>query len=514
MLTYLVAFCISLLAALALTPVVRWSAFRFGLVDDGSEARKVHDRPIPRLGGVAIVIAFFLPVAALLFVDNDVSAAYLGDEWRVWGLVGGSALVVALGLADDLLNLPAKFKLLAQVAIAVGVYYMGFEIGQVATPFGWNLQLGVFAMPVTVIWIVGVMNAINLIDGLDGLAGGIALFAVVTLFILGLLRGQIILSLTSAALAGSLIGFLRYNFNPASIFMGDSGSLFLGFILATTAIWGSSKSSTIVALMIPILALGLPLFDTGVAILRRFLGGRGIFSADRGHVHHRLLDLGLTHKQVVLVMYAVSIGFTVLALSLVYANGMVGAVILGVFLVAVIVFARLMGLLSLRTINQTVKYGLMRQTRGLRHLQVIESTVERVRLASSSEQVLTAIEQLGQDARLDEITLHAALSGGPRLQSVELDWERENTDVTGRLVSGQTPAPAQAVQKLEYDLRWSLEKAEIVGRISFSWHCEPDQLQVPEAAGYHLLALTVRDRLLQLAVEQSVVTLGPRLVES
>jgi len=512
MLTYLVAFCISLLAALVLTPVVRWGAFRFGLVDDGSEARKVHDRPIPRLGGIAIVIAFFLPVAGLLFIDNDVSAAYLGDAWRVVGLVGGSALVVALGLADDLLNLSAKVKLAAQVAIAVGVYFMGFEIGQLATPFGWNLQLGLLAMPVTVIWIVGVMNAINLIDGLDGLAGGIALFAVTTLFVLGLIRGQIILSLTAAALAGSLIGFLRYNFNPASIFMGDSGSLFLGFILATTAIWGSAKSSTIVAIMIPVLALGLPLFDTGVAIMRRFLAGRGIFSADRGHVHHRLLDLGLTHKQVVLVMYGVSILFTALALSLVYANGTVGAVILGVFLVAVIVFARLMGLLSLRTLNSTIKYGLMRQRRALHHLSALEDAVAAVRSAESAEAVVAAVERLGEQARLDAITLHAVVSGGHRLAPVDLDWEREVTDIGGR----RLPAEAQEgqVQRLDHDLRWSYGQAEIVGRISFSWHCAPDQLQVPEAPGYHLLALTVRDRLLQLAVERSAVPLGPRLVES
>lgn len=510
MLTYLVAFSLALLTALLLTPVVRWSAFRFGLVDEGTEARKVHTRPIPRLGGIAIVIAYFMPVIGLLFIENRISDAYWTDMYRVVGLIGGAGLVVALGLADDLYNLSAKVKLAAQVAIAVGVYFLGFEIGQFATPFGFTLQLGWLALPVTVLWIVGVMNAINLIDGLDGLAGGISLFAVVTLFVLAILRGNVVIGLTAASLAGALIGFLRYNFNPASIFMGDSGSLFLGFVLSVTAIWGSAKSSTVVALMIPILALGLPLFDTTVAILRRFLGGKGIFSADRGHIHHRLLDLGLTHKQVVLVLYGVSITFTALALSLVYASGAVAALILGVFLVAVVVFARLLGLLSLRTLNNTVRYGLMRQQRGMRHLHVVEQVVDRVQAAESVQEVLAALENLGEDAKLDAIHLHAAVSTGGRLSAVDLDWEREITDLMG-VSQASVNRPTH---NLEHDLRWSLGKTEIIGRMSFTWHCPAEQLVVPEAPAYHLLALTVRDRLLELAVEQSVVPLGPRLVES
>lgn len=508
MITYLVAFSLALITALTLTPLVRWGAFRFGLVDDGSEARKVHEKPIPRLGGIAIVIAYFLPVIGLLFIENRISEAYYADLYKVVGLVGGAGVVVALGLADDLWGLSAKFKLAVQVAIAVGVYCLGFEIGQFATPFGITLQLGWFALPVTVLWIVGVMNAINLIDGLDGLAGGISLFAVITLFVLALIKGNVVIGLTAVSLAGALLGFLRYNFNPASIFMGDSGSLFLGFVLSTTAIWGNTKSSTVVALMIPILALGLPLFDTTVAIVRRFLGGRGIFSADRGHIHHRLLDLGLTHRQVVLVLYGVSITFTGLALSLVYAsaNGALAAVILGVFLVAVVVFARLIGLLSLRTLNTTIRYGLMRQQRALQHLQALEAVVASVKQADTVEGVLASLENLGEEARLDAIRLHAAVSTGGRLSSVDLDWERETTDVGA--------VPKGPVQELEHDLRWSLGSSEIVGRMSFSWHCEPDQLVVPESAGYHLLALTVRDRLLELAVESSLVPLGPRLVKS
>lgn len=503
MLTYLVAFVLSALTALALTPLVRFGAHRLRLVDSPSEERKVHKRPVPRLGGVAIAVAFFVPVVGLLFYDNAVSAAYVGDLTRVVGLIGGALVMVLLGLSDDLLNLRPRTKFMVQVAVAVAVYFLGYQIGKIANPFGPSIELGMFSLPVTVLWIVGVMNAINLIDGLDGLASGVSLFSVLTLFLLAVVSGNMVVGLTAAALAGALVGFLRYNFNPASIFMGDSGSLFLGFILSTTAISGSAKSSTVVALGIPLLALGLPLLDTSLAILRRFIAGRPIFGADRGHIHHRLLDLGLSHRQVVLVLYAVCLLFTALALSMVYANSVVSAIILAVFLVAVLTFAKLVGFLDLRTFNQSVRYGLLQQQRARAHLQALERAVERVRSSDSVAEVVEAVEAVGMELHLDEIHLDAVLLGADGTRTrVDLDWGRESTD------SGVVGP----VQHLEHRLDWALGPVEIVGRLSFAWHTDEATLQIPASPGYDLLALTVRDRLLQLACEASVVPLGPRLV--
>jgi UDP-GlcNAc:undecaprenyl-phosphate GlcNAc-1-phosphate transferase len=502
MVTYLVAFCLACLAALAFTPAVRWAAFRFGLVDAPADPRKVHRKPIPRVGGVGIAAAFFLPVFGLLFVDNDVSDAYISDPWRVGGLVGGAGAMVGLGLLDDLFNLSARLKFVAQVLVAMGVWWCGFSISQVATPFGVTLDLGLLALPVTVIWIVGVINAINLIDGLDGLASGVALFTVLTLFALSLVNANVIVGLTAASLAGALIGFLRYNFNPASIFMGDSGSLFLGFVLATTGIWGSAKSSTVVALMIPLLALGLPLFDTSMAIVRRFLAGRPVFSADRGHVHHRLLDLGLSHRQVVLALYGVCLVFTLLALSLVFANSLVSAVVLGMFLVAVLVFAKMVGLLDFRSFQSSIQYGLMRQQRGRAHLVAIERAVEQVRNAGDVPALVQILETVADDVRIDEMHLHAIFTPEGTMSAVEAEWHRENTN----------PGEELHAQHLEHVLDWSLGHVGITGRMTFVWHCAPDALQIPEGPGYHLLALAVRDRLLQLAVEVRAVPLGPRLV--
>jgi UDP-GlcNAc:undecaprenyl-phosphate/decaprenyl-phosphate GlcNAc-1-phosphate transferase len=505
MLTYTVAFLLAAAVAFVLTPLVRWGANRFQLHDDPSAARKVHDAPIPRLGGLAIAAAFFVPVMGLWFVDNGVSDAYLSDPYRVIGLVGGALFVVGVGLLDDLRDLPAWVKLLAQVAVAVAVYFLGYDISRLATPFGFMLELGWFGLPVTVLWIVGVMNAINFIDGLDGLASGVSLFTVVTLFALSLVNGNFVVGMTSVALAGALVGFLRYNFNPATIFMGDSGSLFLGFVLATTAISGSAKSSTAVALMIPILALGLPLFDTGMAVVRRLVSGRDVFSADRGHVHHRLLDLGLSHRQVVLALYGVCLLFTLLALSLVYASNVVSALVLLAFLGAVLTFAKLVGLLDMRAFNQSVRYGLLRQQKARIHLESIERAVVEVRTAPDHAALIDTLERLADDVRLDELHLHAAVHGPRGLEPCDYEWIREDT--RGRAREGRP------VQLLEHTLDWSLGSVEMVGRVSFAWHCDHDALQIPEAPGYHLLALCIRDRLLQLAVQASTVPLGPRLVE-
>jgi UDP-GlcNAc:undecaprenyl-phosphate GlcNAc-1-phosphate transferase len=205
--------------------------------------------------------------------------------------------------------LRAIYKLTAQIVVASAAFACGFRIGAVQLPLLGALSMGVFALPITVLWIVGVTNAVNLIDGLDGLAAGVSFFAAFTSFVIASISGSWGTALMMAALMGALVGFLFFNFNPARIFMGDSGSYFLGFVLATTALGGSlqQKASTAVSLLVPVLALGVPIFDTLFSMMRRILERRPLFSADRGHVHHRLLDLGLTHRRAVVLLYGVSL---------------------------------------------------------------------------------------------------------------------------------------------------------------------------------------------------------------
>jgi UDP-GlcNAc:undecaprenyl-phosphate GlcNAc-1-phosphate transferase len=221
-----------------------------------------------------------------------------------------------LGFVDDVRGIRSLYKLLAQVAVAVLAFSCGFRIEHISLPFLGTAQMGIFALPVTVLWIVGIVNAVNLIDGLDGLAGGVVFFAALTNFVVAHISGNVFVAALMACVLGAVLGFLFYNFNPARIFMGDSGSYFLGFVLATSAISAGQdqKTTTTVALLVPIIALGVPIFDTLFAIVRRFLERRPLFAPDRSHIHHRLVDMGMTQRRAVLVLYGASIALAVAAI--------------------------------------------------------------------------------------------------------------------------------------------------------------------------------------------------------
>jgi UDP-GlcNAc:undecaprenyl-phosphate GlcNAc-1-phosphate transferase len=305
--SYVVACLVSLVLSVLVTPLVRRFALRIGAVSTPG-GRHVHGRTIPRLGGIGLAFAWAVPVVGLALRDPTVTKA-LGGWSQVVTVVGGGAAICTVGALDDVRGLRSLYKLAAQVAVAVFAFACGFQIQAIELPLLGTLQMGAFALPVTVIWIVGVTNAVNLIDGLDGLAAGVTFFAALTSFVIASISGSVFVALTMAALMGALVGFLFFNFNPARIFMGDSGSYFLGFVLATTALAGGGlqqKASTAVSLLVPVLALGVPIFDTLFSMFRRLLERRPIFSADRGHVHHRLLDLGLTHRRAVMLLYGVS----------------------------------------------------------------------------------------------------------------------------------------------------------------------------------------------------------------
>jgi UDP-GlcNAc:undecaprenyl-phosphate GlcNAc-1-phosphate transferase len=299
-----VVFAMAALAAAGLTPAVHRFASWRGAYDQAGSSRKVHGRPVPRLGGVAIYAAF----AVTLLAWAALAAAGEGggaELRRGLVLLGGAAVICALGVYDDLHGANARVKLTIQFLVAAAVYAAGFRIEAVAHPFGEPIALGPLALPFTMLWIAGVVNAMNLIDGLDGLAAGVAALAAVAFFTIGAARGDAATMIAAAALAGAVLGFLPYNLNPASIFMGDSGSMFLGFVLAVLAIQPgrAAADAGAVPLLVPILALGVPVADTLLAIARRALRGVPLFSADRGHIHHRLLDRGLSQRRTVAVLH-------------------------------------------------------------------------------------------------------------------------------------------------------------------------------------------------------------------
>lgn len=346
--SYLVSFLLSAVVACFLTPFVRMVAFKIGAID-APDFRRVNTRPMCRLGGIAILVGFVAPLFGLLVYENDVSALFVADISRVIGLLGGAFMMAAVGFYDDCRGIRALHKLLSQIFVAIFAFAMGFRIEEVLLPLFGPLDMGVFALPVTVFWIVGIINAVNLIDGLDGLAAGVAFFTCIVSFVVGLLSGSILTALLSASLGGALLGFLLHNFNPASIFMGDTGSLCIGYVLSVMSLLGSAaKSTTAISLLVPILALGLPIMDTLVAILRRSLEKRPIFSPDRGHIHHRLLDLGLTQKRAVLTLYGASLVFTISAIFVYFGRAWQVGLALLISTIMMILLVRFLGLFNLK----------------------------------------------------------------------------------------------------------------------------------------------------------------------
>lgn len=341
---YIWAFLIALFVALIATPAVIVLAAKTGAMD-APDARKVHKGPMPRIGGLAIYCGFMVAILAMLNFAELTQEVANG----VIGLLLGGTLIVIIGLIDDYKNLPAKVKLLGQILAACVVVYFDVRIDVITDPFGDYLYLEYLAVPATVFWIVGLTNTVNLIDGLDGLAAGVSTIASITIMLVALQEDVMIVALFTAALAGAALGFLRYNFNPAKIFMGDTGSMFLGFILAGISVIGAVKCTATIALIVPILALGLPIMDTTFAIIRRYRGGVPIFKPDKGHLHHRLLDLGFSQRQAVLLMYVISALLGLSAVALNEVSGGMSIVIVVCVLLVVFLGARKLGIFRLKT---------------------------------------------------------------------------------------------------------------------------------------------------------------------
>ena len=337
------AFFISIGVVLVVTPAVIFLANKTGAVDK-PDARKVHKKPIPRIGGVGIYLAFTLSIIFITAISN-----FEGETLNeIIGLVVSGSLMFLVGIIDDYKNLPAKVKLLGQIgAAAVLVFGFDVRVDFITDPRGDYFYFEWAAVPATIFWLVGLTNTVNLIDGLDGLAAGVSGLAATTILLVAMEQHYFLITILTAALAGAAFGFLFYNTNPARIFMGDSGSLFLGFMLAGISIVGAMKSAATVALIVPILALGIPILDTTFAILRRYLGGQPIFKPDKGHLHHRLLKLGFTQRQAVFLMYVISAMLGVSAIALTEVDTKIAGLILFVVFVAIFYGAQKLGILQL-----------------------------------------------------------------------------------------------------------------------------------------------------------------------
>ena len=337
MLKDLIMALIALFLSLLLVPGVGKLAIRIGAVDKPN-ARKVHTHIMPRMGGLAIYTSFVV----VLFLSHSVTKELLGL------FLGGTVLVI-VGIIDDMKDIPAKVKLCGQILAACIVVAFGVRVDFMTNIFHGDIfSLSIFSIPVTIIWIVAIINAVNLIDGLDGLAAGISIIAAATMAISGYASGQLLMASMAMILIGATLGFLRYNFHPAKIFMGDTGSMFLGYNLAVFAVLGVTKSFTALSLVTPILVLAIPILDTLFAIIRRKMNHKPIFKPDKHHLHHCLLNYGFSHRDTVLIIYAVSAVLALCGLIMTYLSSTQGICLLTVISIIIIYAAIKIGVIGKR----------------------------------------------------------------------------------------------------------------------------------------------------------------------
>lgn len=330
---YIYTFLIAVGVSFLLTPIIQKVNFLGNIFDRPDEKRKIHKKNMPTLGGLAICISFLV---AMLTSFRFVPQYMQVFSHKFIGLCISGLIIMGLGIFDDIKRLNPRIKLLVQILAASALIVYGFKIGEITSPLGGKISLGYFGLLFSIFWIVGSINAINLLDGLDGLAAGITGIVSFFLFLVAFKQSNIVVAFLALTLMGSVIGFLPFNFYPAKIFMGDTGSMFLGLILSVIAIEGFQKSNTIIALIVPIVAMSIPIIDTSMAIVRRVVKKRPIFHADKEHIHHRFLIEGKSQRQVVLSLYFFSFCFGLIAFSLTEFKGV--SVIIVLLLTAFVTF--------------------------------------------------------------------------------------------------------------------------------------------------------------------------------
>ncbi len=311
-LNILLALAVAFLTSFLSVPFIKNIAIKAGAIDYPKDGRRMHKKPIPRLGGLSIYYGFIVSLLCFGTLDR-----------QLWGIILGSLIIVILGVVDDIKTLKAHPKFFVQLIAAAVPVFMGSRINFLSLPFNQSVMPNIvfndiISYGISILWIVGVTNAVNLIDGLDGLAAGISTIASASIFFIALLNGNVFVTTISIILVGACLGFLPYNLNPAKIFMGDTGATFLGYIMAVMSVQGLFKSYTVITFIVPVLILGLPIFDTSFAIIRRMAHHKPIMQADRGHLHHRLIDMGFNQKQTVAILYTIS---ALLGLSAIIMEG-------------------------------------------------------------------------------------------------------------------------------------------------------------------------------------------------
>ena len=456
---FLGTFFLALLLAFVLTRYVRNFAFARGWVAVPTQERHLHSSPLPRLGGVAIFLSFSCSLGAAALMSLKYPRLHPAFTSKtLLTILAPATLVFLLGVYDDIRNAGPYLKFAVQGLAGCMLFAGGLRIVSIPAFFGPHELPWYLGLPLTVLWVLAITNAFNLIDGLDGLAAGSALFSTLVAFVVALLNGPSLVVVMTIALAGAILGFLRYNFNPATIFLGDSGSLFIGFVLSAMALAGAQKAPTIVAVAIPVVSFGLPILETALSIVRRLIGGRPVFTADREHIHHKLLQHGMTHRQVVIILYGVSAIFAMLSLFLLWPTGSSLGLVLAVLGIGIWIGVQHLGYLEFGEIARVAHRTLDQPQIFVNNLAIRRAT-EELKVARDYEQVRRILLAAFGSNDFDSVELSLELSA-VELASMLPSEPNSRRNASFRWHKPGTPLvlDASAVWTINLDLRSSANR--------------------------------------------------------
>ena len=404
----LTALFISFAGAIIATVIVKFFCLKYNVVDNPDGYRKVHKKPVPLCGGFAVFAGFILPILLLFlfFKGHNIFSLFAKKEAQIFTFFIGAAITMLMGAVDDIWHLRPKYKLLFQFIAANFAYSGGLQISLITIPFfGGSVGLAWLSYPVTIFWFLGCINAINLLDGLDGLASGIGLFASLTLFIVSFSFNNYMPMFLSACLVGAILGFLLFNFNPASIFLGDTGSMLIGYLVAGLGILSSYKSETAVALMIPFIALGVPIFDTILAIVRRWSKRLPISAADKKHIHHVLISMGLSHRKAVLILYGCCLIFSAVSIMMAFSQNALGVIFLLTIGIVTFVGVRVFGMLDFSLLKHRLKYDRKEKKKNSKAAVAVEKAIQLMEDADETGKVWECAFEALEAIDLDHATL-------------------------------------------------------------------------------------------------------------
>lgn len=434
--TYLTVYFGSVVLAIVITPIIIRFAQRHNIVD-APNIRKIHSRPVPRIGGIAIFLSMMGLVIPVLVLPNVIGHKFRLVQFKLLVLLSMATFMFLVGLWDDIKGLRVRAKLLAQFICATIVCCAGIRINSIGVTDSLVIHFGWFSWPLTIFWIVGISNAINFVDGLDGLAAGICAATCGVIVILTLHFGSVVMAIMMLALLGALSGFLVFNFSPAKIFMGDCGSLFLGFTIASSSVLCAAKTETVVGLALPTLALGIPIFDTLFSMLRRFLERRSVFSPDRSHFHHRLLSLGLRHRHAVIAIYGLTLLATGLGMFMLFTGNAQTIMVFACIMLMLVMVFRIVGSVRLQETMAGLKrrHAIAHETK--RELEDFENIELHFRQAQMFEQWWDAVCFAAHKMGFARGVLPLTNRNGSKQT---LTWEQDNEDIASeKLVTMTLP---------------------------------------------------------------------------